>query len=131
MTTDPIADMLTRIRNAAQAKHKSTDIPCSRLKRKVAKLLFDNNFIKGFKIIEDNKQGILQVYLRYDPDGESIILGLKRISRPGLRKYVGHGNIPWVYSGHGIAVISTSKGVMTDDAARKLHVGGEVLCYVW
>lgn len=131
MTTDPLADLLTRIRNAALAKYRMVDIPCSRLKRKVVKLLEDNNFIRGFTIIEDPKQDILRVYLRYDREGRSLITGLKRISRPGLRKYIKNDNIPWVYSGHGVAIISTSRGVLTDRQAREQRVGGEVLCHVW
>ena len=131
MTTDPIADMLTRIRNAALAKYRKVDIPCSRLKRKLVKILEDNNFIRGFTILEDDKQDILRVYLRYDRDGRSLISGLKRISRPGLRKYIKNDKVPWVYSGHGIAIISTSSGIMTDREARQKKVGGEVLCYVW
>ena len=131
MTTDPIADMLTRIRNAALAKYRKVDIPCSRLKRKLVKILEDNNFIRGFTILEDDKQDILRVYLRYDREGRSLITGLRRISRPGLRKYIKNDKVPWVYSGHGIAIISTSSGVMTDREARQKKVGGEVLCYVW
>lgn len=131
MTTDPIADMLTRIRNAALAKYQKVDIPCSRIKRKIVKLLEDNNFIRGFTIIEDNKQDTLRVYLRYDRGGRSLISGMKRISRPGLRYYVRSDQIPWVYSGHGIAIISTSSGLMTDREARQKKVGGEVLCQVW
>ena len=131
MTTDPIADMLTRIRNAALAKYRKVDIPCSRLKRKMVKILEDNHFIRGFTILEDSKQDILRVYLRYDKEGRSLITGLKRINRPGLRKYIKNAEVPWVYSGHGIAIISTSGGVMTDREARQRKVGGEVLCYVW
>ena len=131
MTTDPIADMLTRIRNAGQARKRRVDIPCSRMKRRIAKLMEEQHFIKGFTIIDDNKQDILRVSLRYDRSGRPLILGLKRISRPGLRRYVGNQDLPWVYSGHGIALISTSRGIITDRAAREMKVGGEVLCHIW
>jgi len=128
---DPIADLLTRIRNACLAKHKKVDVPCSRLKRKIVKILEENNFIKSFTIIEDGNQDLLRIYLFYDRDGSSIINGLRRISTPGLRKYVQRDEIPWVYSGHGIAIISTSHGLMTDRNARQNKIGGEVLCYIW
>ncbi len=129
--TDPVADMLTRIRNANKAGHEKVDIPASRLKTDIANILKKEKFIKNYKFIEDHKQGILRIYLKYGPKNERILTNLKRVSKPGLRVYVDSDNIPRVVGGLGIAVISTSKGVMTDAACRKLGVGGEVICYVW
>ncbi len=129
--TDPIADMLTRIRNACQAKHPRVDVPASNLKRELARVLAETRFIDNFAVIEDDKQGVLRLYLRYDRDNKSIIHGLKRVSRPGLRQYSGKTDIPRVLRGLGIAIVSTSKGVMTDREARAGGVGGEILCNVW
>ena len=129
--TDPIADMLTRIRNACSAKHARVDVPASKLKREVARVLAESRFIDNFAFIEDGKQGILRLYLRYDQNDNSIIRGLERVSTPGLRQYASKANIPRVLRGLGIAIISTSKGVMTDKQARMNGVGGEVLCSVW
>lgn len=129
--TDPIADMLTRIRNASSAKHARVDVPASKLKREVARVLAESRFIDNFAFIEDGKQGILRLYLRYDQNDNSVIRGLKRTSTPGLRQYAGKADIPRVLRGLGIAIISTSKGVMTDKQARMNGVGGEVLCSVW
>jgi small subunit ribosomal protein S8 len=129
--TDPIADMLTRIRNACHAKHPRVDVPASNLKREVARVLAECRFIDNFAHIEDNKQGVLRLYLRYDRESNSIIRGLKRVSRPGLRNYSGKDEIPRVLRGLGVAIVSTSKGVMTDREARTSGVGGEVLCNVW
>jgi small subunit ribosomal protein S8 len=129
--TDPIADMLTRIRNACHAKHKRVDIPSSKVKCEVARVLAENSVINNFALIEDNKQGILRLYLRYGKTQQSIIHGIQRISRPGLRLYAPKDKIPRVLRGLGFAIISTSKGVMTDREARKAGVGGEILCKVW
>ncbi len=129
--TDPIADLLARIRNATKARHDMVEIPSSNLKVTVAKILKDEGYVKNFRVIDNDKQGILKVYLRYDREGEPMIQGIKRISRPGLRRYCGADGIPEVLKGLGIAIISTSKGVLTDAEARKEHVGGEILCEVW
>lgn len=129
--TDPIADMLTRIRNACSAKHSKVDVPASKLKREVARVLAESRFIDNFAFIEDGKQGILRLYLRYDPHDNSIIRGLERVSKPGLRQYAGKADVPRVLRGLGIAIISTSRGVMTDKEARINGVGGEILCSVW
>jgi len=129
--TDPIADMLTRIRNASSVKHESVDIPASKMKIEVARILKEEGFIREYKIIEDNKQGVLRIYLKYGPNRESVISGIKRISKPGLRVYAGKDEIPRVLGGLGIAILSTSQGIMTDKAARKNNIGGEVICYVW
>lgn len=129
--TDPIADMLTRIRNANNAKHDSVDIPASNVKRDVAQILLDEGFIKGFKLIEDGKQGIVRMNLKYGEYDEKVISGIKRISKPGLRVYVKANEVPRVLGGLGIAIISTSKGIKTDKDARRDKTGGEVLCYVW
>lgn len=129
--TDPIADMLTRIRNANSAKHETVDIPASNLKKEIAKILSDEGYIKGYQIIDDGKQGIIKITLKYGANKEKVISGLKRISKPGLRVYVGRDELPRVLRGLGIAIISTSKGVMTDKAARAQNVGGEVLAFVW
>ncbi|MDD3840365.1 MAG: 30S ribosomal protein S8 [Clostridia bacterium] len=128
---DPIADMLTRIRNAIVAKHEVINIPASNEKRTIGQILLDEGYIKGLENIDDNKQGILKITLKYGRDNQKIISGLKRISKPGLRVYVKKDELPKVLGGLGIAIISTSKGIMTDKEARKLGLGGEVLCYIW
>ena len=130
-TTDPIADMLTRIRNANSAKHTTVDIPASNMKRAIAQILFDEGYIKSFEEIKDEKQGIIRVTLKYDENGKRVISGLKRISKPGLRIYVSKDELPQVLNGLGIALISTSKGIMTDKKAREAGLGGEVIAYVW
>ena len=124
-TTDPIADMLTRIRNANTSKHTEVDIPASNMKKAIAQILVDEGYIKSFEEVEDGKQGILKVTLKYDENGKRVISGLKRISKPGLRIYVNKEEVPQVINGLGIALISTSKGIMTDKEARKQGVGGE------
>ncbi len=129
--TDPVADMLTRVRNASSAKHARVDVPASKLKREIARVLAETRFIDNFAFIEDDKQGVLRLYLRYDSDNKSLIQGIKRISRPGLRQYSGNADVPRVRRGLGIAIVSTSRGVMTDREARKAGVGGEILCSVW
>ena len=131
MMTDPIADMLTRIRNSNNAKHKTVDVPASNIKKGIAQILLDEGYIKSFDFIEDNKQGMLKVELKYTQDGDRVISGLKRISKPGLRVYANSAELPKVLGGLGIAIISTSKGIITDKTARELNVGGEVICYVW
>ena len=129
--TDPIADMLTRIRNAGTAKHETVDVPASKMKISIAQILLDEGYIKGFQIIDDGTQGIIRITLKYLPGKQRVIQGLRRVSKPGLRVYAGADELPRVLNGLGIAIISTSKGVMTDNEARKLHVGGEVLAFVW
>jgi small subunit ribosomal protein S8 len=130
--TDPIADYLTRLRNAIQAKHKVVEIPASNLKKEITKILFDKGYILNYKFIEEGPQGTIKVALKYNPQTkENAIHSLKRISRPGLRKYTGYKDMPRVINGLGIAVLSTSKGVMTDKEASELKIGGEVLCYVY
>lgn len=131
MMTDPIADMLTRIRNGNNAKHDSVDVPASNIKKELAQILLNEGFIKGFDIIDDAKQGIIRIDLKYGNHNEKVISGIKRISKPGLRVYVKSDEIPRVLGGLGIAILSTSKGIMTDKDARKQAVGGEVICYVW
>ncbi len=130
-TTDAIADMLTRIRNAGSAKHETVDIPASTLKRSIAKILLEEGYIKGLKEINDSKQGIIRILLKYSVNKKSVISGIKRISKPGLRVYTGKDEIPKVLGGLGIAVLSTSKGIMTDKKARAEGVGGEVLAFIW
>ena len=129
--TDPVADMLTRVRNASRAKHARVDIPASKLKREIARVLAETRFIDNFAFIEDNKQGVLRLYLRYDNNNKSMIQGIRRISRPGLRQYSGNADVPRIRRGLGIAIVSTSRGVMTDRDARRAGVGGEILCSVW
>ena len=129
--TDTIADMLTRIRNANSAKHASVDIPASNLKKQIAQILQDEGYIKSFKVIDDKKQGIIRVNLKYTDNKAQFITGLRRVSKPGLRIYAGAEELPKVLKGLGIAIVSTSKGVMTDKKARELHIGGEVLAFVW
>lgn len=131
MMTDPIADMLTRIRNGNNAKHDSVDIPASNIKKQLAQILLDEGFIKGYDVIDDGKQGIIRVDLKYGKHNEKVISGIKRISKPGLRVYVKSDEVPRVLGGLGIAILSTSGGIMTDKVARKEGVGGEVICYVW
>ena len=131
MMTDPIADMLSRIRNANNARHKSVDVPCSNIKKEIARILLDEGYIKGYDVVEDDKQGMIKIDLKYSQDGERVISGLKRISKPGLRVYVKCDDVPKVLGGLGIAIISTSKGIITDKLARQEKVGGEVICYVW
>ncbi|MEG0339276.1 MAG: 30S ribosomal protein S8 [Oscillospiraceae bacterium] len=130
-TTDPIADLLTRIRNASTAKHPSVDIPASNLKKAIANILLDEGYVKGVQLIEDDKQGVIRVTLKYQDNGAPVISGLRRVSKPGLRIYTNREDMPKVLKGLGIAIISTSKGVMTDKAARVSNVGGEVLAFVW
>ena len=129
--TDPIADMLTRIRNASNAKHETVDVPASNMKKSIAQILLDEGYIKNFQVIDDNTQGVIRITLKYLPGKEKAIQGLRRVSKPGLRVYAGVDELPRVLRGLGIAIISTSKGVMTDKAARTAHVGGEVLAFVW
>jgi small subunit ribosomal protein S8 len=131
MRSDPIADMLTRIRNASRAEHEKVDIPSSRLKVRIAELLKDEGFIKNFRLLEDDKQSTLRVYLKYGAANEKMISGLVRVSTPGRRVYVRHDRIPSILGGMGVALLSTSKGVVTDRDARKQKTGGEVLAYVW
>ncbi len=129
--TDPIADMLTRIRNANDAKHESVDVPCSNMKKAIADILLEEGYIKNYQIIDDNKQGIIRITLKYAANKKKVISGLKRISKPGLRIYASKEDLPRVLRGLGIAIISTSKGIMTDKKARQNNVGGEVLAYIW
>ena len=129
--TDPVADMLTRIRNANSAKHETVDVPASNLKKAIAQILVDEGYIKSFQIVEDGTQGVIRITLKYLAGKEKVITGLRRVSKPGLRVYAGADELPRVLKGLGIAIISTSKGVMTDKAARANHVGGEVLAFVW
>ena len=129
--TDPIADMLTRIRNANVVKHETVDVPASNMKKELARILLEEGFVRGYDVIEDGKQGIIRIQLKYGHSGERVISGLKRISKPGMRVYAANHEIPKVLNGLGISVISTSKGILTDKQARKENVGGEVICYVW
>ena len=129
--TDPIADFLTRLRNAYRARHKFVDIPASRVKAEIAKILLDQGYIKGVKYIDDDKQGFLRVYVKYDKDMRSAINGIKRVSKPSLRVYVPSSKIPRVWGGYGMAIISTSRGILPDSECRKLGIGGEVVCEVW
>lgn len=129
--TDPIADMLTRIRNALMASYTTVDIPGSKQKVNIAKVLKSEGFIKNFKLIDDQKQGMIKIFFKHDEKGEPIIEGLKRISKPGCRKYAKGDRIPQVLNGYGINILSTSKGVMTDRQAKKMGIGGEIICSVW
>lgn len=131
MRTDPIADLLTRIRNASRAEHEKVDVPSSRLKVRIAEILKSEGFIKNYRVLEDTKQGTLRVYLKYGSANEKIISGLVRISTPGRRVYVTHDNIPTILGGMGVTIMSTSRGVLTDRDARKQKVGGEVMAQVW
>ena len=128
--TDPIADMLTRIRNANAAKHATVDIPASKMKKAIAEILLDEGYIKSYQVVEDGVQGVIRVTLKYNGN-DKVITGLRRVSKPGLRVYAGADELPRVLHGLGTAIISTSKGVMTDKKAREAHVGGEVLAFVW
>ena len=129
--TDPIADMLTRIRNANVVKHETVDVPASNMKKELSRILLEEGFIRGYDVIEDGKQGIIRIQLKYGQTGERVISGLKRISKPGMRVYADKHEVPRVLNGLGIAIISTSKGLMTDKNARKENLGGEVLAYIW
>lgn len=129
--TDPIADMITRIRNANTVKHETVDIPASNMKKSIAEILLQEGFIKGYDVIEDGKQGIIRVQMKYGMNNEKVISGLKKISKPGLRVYAKRDEIPKVLGGLGIAILSTSNGIITDKQARNLGTGGEVICYVW
>ena len=129
--TDPIADMLTRIRNANVVKHETVDVPASNMKKELSRILLEEGFIRGYDVIEDEKQGIIRIQLKYGQTGERVISGLKRISKPGMRVYADKHEVPRVLNGLGISIISTSKGILTDKQARKEGVGGEVICYVW
>lgn len=130
-TTDPVADYLTRVRNAVRASHRHVDIPASKLKRAMTQILVDKGFVHRFINIEDGKQGLLRIYLKYMPGGGPVIRHIERVSKPGLRRYVGADELPRVRNGLGIAIVSTSRGVMTDKEARAAHIGGEVLAYVY
>ncbi len=129
--TDPLADLCTRIRNASRAKHDLIEMPSSQVKEAVVKILRDEGYIKAYRVVEDEKQGVLKIYLRYRDDGEPVIAGIRRISKPGLRRYVGAGEVPKVLGGLGITVLTTSQGVMTGKEAQKRNVGGEMICEVW
>ena len=129
--TDPIADMLTRIRNANNAKHDTVDVPASNMKKAIAQILLDEGYIKNFQIINDGTQGVIRITLKYNAGKEKVLSGLRRVSKPGLRVYAGADELPRVLRGLGTAIVSTSKGVMTDKKAREAHVGGEVLAFVW
>lgn len=129
--TDPIADMLTRIRNAGSARHETVDVPNSKMKKAIAEILLEEGYIKSFQLIDDGTQGVIRITLKYLPGKEKAIQGLRRVSKPGLRVYAGADELPQVLRGLGIAIISTSKGIMTDKKACAQHVGGEVLAFVW
>ena len=129
--TDPIADMLTRIRNANTVGHETVEIPASNIKKSIAEILLEEGYINGYEVIEDNKQGIIKVQMKYGAAKERVITGIKRISKPGLKVYAKANEVPRVLGGLGIAIISTSKGVVSDKKARELGIGGEVVCYVW
>ena len=129
--TDPIADMLTRIRNAGAARHATVEVPASGMKKAIAQILLDEGYIKAFELIEEGAQGTIKITLKYSANKEKAISGLRRVSKPGLRVYAGADELPRVLKGLGVAIISTSKGIMTDKKARELHVGGEVLAFVW
>ena len=129
--TDPVADMLTRIRNASSAKHETVDVPASNLKKAIAQILLDEGYIKSFELVDNGNQGVIHITLKYLAKKQQVITGLRRVSKPGLRVYAGTEDMPHVLKGLGIAIVSTSQGVMTDKKARKLHIGGEVLAFVW
>ena len=129
--TDPVADMLTRVRNANNAKHETVDVPASNMKKSIAQILLDEGYIKSFTVEDDGLQGMIHITLKYNAGKEKVITGLRRVSKPGLRVYAGADELPKVLKGLGIAIVSTSKGVMTDKAARAAHIGGEVLAFVW
>ena len=129
--TDPVSDFLTGVRNALRAKHRRVDVPASRLKAEIAKVLLRERFINNYKLIDDHRQGVLRIYLKYGPDEASVITGIRRMSTPGRRRYVGKGDIPKVMGGLGMSIVSTSKGIMTDREAREAGLGGELVCQVW
>ena len=129
--TDPIADLLTRVRNANMARHEKLEVPASNMKKEIAKILKDEGFVRDVEFVDDNKQGIIRIFLKYGTDNEPVISGLKRISKPGLRVYAKKDEVPRVLGGLGIAILSTNNGVITDKQARQAQVGGEVLAYVW
>ena len=129
--TDPVADMLTRIRNASTAKHETVDVPASNLKKAIAEILLEEGYIKSYTVEDNGNQGMIHITLKYLAKKQAVISGLRRVSKPGLRIYAGAGELPKVLKGLGIAIVSTSKGVMTDKKARELHIGGEVLAFVW
>ncbi|MDR0406336.1 MAG: 30S ribosomal protein S8 [Clostridiales bacterium] len=129
--TDPIADMLTRIRNASGAKHETVDVPGSNMKKAIAKILFEEGYIKKYEVINDERQGNIKIWLKYGEGKKQVIVGLKRVSKPGLRVYANREDLPRVLKGLGVAIISTSKGIMTDKRARRENVGGEVLAFIW
>lgn len=129
--TDPIADMLTRIRNAGSARHATVEVPASGMKKAIAQILLDEGYIKAFEVVEEGVQGTIKITLKYNANKEKAISGLRRVSKPGLRVYAGTDELPRVLKGLGVAIISTSKGIMTDKKARELHVGGEVLAFIW
>ena len=129
--TDPIADMLTRIRNAGAARHATVEVPASSMKKAIAQILLDEGYIKAFEVVENGTQGTIKITLKYSANKEKAISGLRRVSKPGLRVYAGADELPRVLKGLGIAIVSTSKGIMTDKKARELHVGGEVLAFIW
>lgn len=129
--TDPIADYLTRIRNATRAKHRKVDVPASNLKMQITKILQEEAYIKNHIVIDDGKQGIIRIYLKYDNENNSVITGVDRVSTPGFRRYVRHNALPRVFNNLGVSIITTSKGVMTGQKARREGIGGEVICYVW
>jgi small subunit ribosomal protein S8 len=129
--TDPIADMLTRIRNAGAARHATVDVPASKMKKAIAQIMLDEGYIKAYEVVEDGVQGTIKITLKYTANREKAISGLRRVSKPGLRVYAGADELPRVLKGLGIAIISTSKGVMTDKQAREAHIGGEVLAFIW
>ncbi len=131
MMTDPIADMLTRIRNGNDARHDTVDVPASNMKKQIAQILLDEGYIKGYDVIDDKKQGIIRIKFKYADNNQKIISGIKKISKPGLKVYVNNNEIPRVLGGLGVAILSTSKGVITDKEARREKIGGEVICYVW
>jgi len=131
MKSDPVADLLTRIRNASRAEHEKVDIPASRLKVRITEILKTEGFIKNYRVLDDTKQGTLRVYLKYGPANEQMISGLVRVSSPGRRVYVTHDRIPTILAGMGVTIVSTSRGLLTDRDARSHKVGGEVLAYVW
>jgi small subunit ribosomal protein S8 len=129
--TDPIADMLTRVRNANLVRHEVTEVPASRVKVAIAKILKEEGYIKYFKTVRDRRHGLLKIFMRYGPGHERVITGIQRVSRPGLRRYVSKDEIPTVLGGMGIAILSTSRGIMTGQAARRMGIGGELLCRIW
>ena len=131
LITDPIADMLTRIRNANNAKHDTVDVPASNMKKAIAQILLEEGYIKNFQLIDDGTQGVIRITLKYNAGKEKVLSGLRRVSKPGLRVYAGADELPRVLRGLGTAIVSTSKGVMTDKKAREAHVGGEVLAFIW